>query len=148
MHMASKRRGCGNSKEQTMWWCSAVGFIVTLTLSVLAAPLTVTAQQAAKVPRLGLLLPGSSAAFAPRLHAFQQGLHDLGYVEGQHITMEYRFADGTADRLPVLAAELVQLKVDILVVDGTVAIRAAKHATTTIPIVMAGSGDPVGEGLV
>jgi len=131
-----------------MWWCSAVGFIVTLTLSLLAAPLTVTAQQAAKVPRLGLLIPGSSSVFAPRIEAFQHGLRDLGYVEGRNITIAYRFTEGQADRLPALVAELIRLQVDVLVTDGGAAIRAAKHATTTIPIVMAISGDPVGAGLV
>ena len=129
-------------------WGSTIGGIVTLILSLLTAPLTSNAQQAAKVPRLGLLIPGSSPAFVSRIETFRHGLRDLGYVEGRNITMEYRFADGQADRLPALVAELIRLKVDILVVDGTTAIRPAQHATTTIPIVMAISGDPVGEGLV
>jgi putative tryptophan/tyrosine transport system substrate-binding protein len=92
--------------------------------------------------------PGSSSAFAPRIEAFRHGLRDLGYVEGRNIAIEYRFAEGQADRLPALVAELIRLKVDIMVIDGTAAIRAAQHATTTIPIVMALSGDPVGDGLV
>jgi putative ABC transport system substrate-binding protein len=129
-------------------WCSTLGCLVTLILSLLAAPLTSTAQQAANGPRLGLLIPGSSSAFAPRIEAFRQGLRDLGYVEGRNIAIEYRFAEGQADRLPALVAELIRLKVDIMVIDGTAAIRAAQHATTTIPIVMALSGDPVGDGLV
>src|SRR5712691_7158438 len=123
-------------------WYSAVGVIVTLVLSLLAAPLTSQAQQAAKVPRLGLLIPSSFSAVASRLEAFRHGLRDLGYVEGRNITIEYRFAEGKADRLPDLVAELVRLKVDILVIDGTAAIRAAQQATTTTPIVMAVSGDP------
>jgi putative ABC transport system substrate-binding protein len=129
-------------------WCSAVGFTVTLILSMLTVPLTSQAQPAAHVPRLGLLIPSAVSAVASRLEAFRQGLRDLGYVEGRNITLEYRFAEGQADRLPALVAELVRLPVDVLVVDGTVAIRAAQHATTTIPIIMAVSGDPVGVGLV
>jgi len=129
-------------------WGSTIGCIVTLILSLLTAPLTSTAQQAAKVPRLGLLIPGSSSAFAPRIEAFRYGLRDLGYVEGRNITMEYRFAEGKDDRLPALVAELIRLQVDIIVTDGEAAIRAAQHATTTIPIVMAVSGDPVGIGHV
>ena len=129
-------------------WGSTIGCMVTLILSLLTAPLTSTAQQAAKVPRLGLLIPGSSSAFAPRIEAFRYGLRDLGYVEGRNITMEYRFAEGKDDRLPALVAELIRLQVDIIVTDGEAAIRAAQHATTTIPIVMAVSGDPVGIGHV
>jgi putative ABC transport system substrate-binding protein len=129
-------------------WGSTIGGIVTLILSLLTAPLTSQAQPAAHVPRLGLLIPSSFSAVASRLEAFRHGLRDLGYVEGQTITLESRFADGQADRLPALVAELVRLPVDVLVVDGTTAIRPAQHATTTIPIVMAVSGDPVGEGLV
>jgi putative tryptophan/tyrosine transport system substrate-binding protein len=129
-------------------WCRTFGCIVTFILSLLTAPLTSQAQHAAHVPRLGLLMPGSTSGYAPRIEAFRHGLRDLGYVEGRDITLEYRFADGQADRLPALVAELVRLPVDVLVVDGTTAIRRAQHATTTIPIVMAVSGDPVGEGLV
>jgi ABC-type uncharacterized transport system substrate-binding protein len=129
-------------------WGSTIGGIVTLILSLLTAPLTSQAQPAAHVPRLGLLIPSSFSAVASRIEAFRHGLRDLGYVEGRNITLEYRFADGQADRLPALVAELVRLPVDVLVVDGTTAIRRAQHATTTIPIVMAVSGDPVGEGLV
>ena len=129
-------------------WGSTIGCIVTLILSLLTAPLTSNAQQAAKVPRLGLLILVSASAVASRIEAFRHGLRDLGYVEGQNITIESRFADGQADRLPALVAELVRLPVDVLVTDGTAAIRAAQHATTTIPIVMAISGDPVGAGFV
>jgi putative ABC transport system substrate-binding protein len=116
-------------------------------LSLLMAPLTSQAQPAAHVPRLGLLMPGSASGYAPRLEAFRHGLRDLGYVEGRTITLAYRFAEGQADRLPALAEELVRLPVDVLVVDGTIAIRPAQHATTTIPIVMV-AADPVGAGLV
>src|SRR5262249_14677798 len=125
-------------------WYSAVGAIVTLTLSLLAVPLAAAAQPAGKVWRIGYLGAGSG-----RLHeAFRQGLRDLGYVEGQHITIEERGADNQLDRLPVLAAELVRLPVDVMVTGGGNAARAAQHATRTIPIVMAASGDPVGTGLV
>jgi ABC-type uncharacterized transport system substrate-binding protein len=130
-------------------WCSAVGCIVTFTLSMLVVPLLAVAQPVGKARRLGLLIPGSSSDFAPRIDAFRHGLGDLGYVEGRNITIEYRFAEGQADRLPALVADLVRLQVGVMVIDGTVAIQAAQHATTTIPIVMAvGGGDPVGVGLV
>jgi putative tryptophan/tyrosine transport system substrate-binding protein len=128
--------------------CSAIRCIVTLLLSLLTAPLTSQAQHAAHVPRLGLLMPGSASGYAVRIEAFRLGLRDLGYVEGSTITLEYRFTDGQFDRLPALVAELVQLPVDVLVVDGTTAIRAAQHATTTIPIVMAVSAAPVEAGFV
>src|SRR5262249_8552296 len=113
----------------------------------LTAPLTSQAQPAVHVPRLGLLMPGSASGYASRLEAFRHGLRDLGYVEGRTITLEYRFAEGQADRLPALAADVVGVPVDVLVVDGTIAIRPAQHATTTIPIVMV-AADPVGAGLV
>ena len=129
-------------------WCRTVGCIVTLILSLLTAPLTSQAQHATHVPRLGLLMPGSATGYASRMEAFRHGLRDLGYVEGRTITLEYRFADGQFDRLPALVAELVQLPVDVLVVDGAAAIRAAQHATTTIPIVMVGIGAPVEAGFV
>ncbi len=125
----------------------AMGLIVTLALSLLTVPLTSTAQQAAKVPRLGLLMPGSSSDFAARIEAFGHELRDLGYVEGRNIAIEYRYAEGREERLHDLAAELVRLKVDVIVAAGP-AIRAAQQATTTIPIVMAVSGNPVGDGLV
>src|SRR2546425_9081731 len=128
-------------------WCRTVGGIVTLMLSLLTAPLTSQAQQAAHVPRLGLLMPGSASGYASHIEAFRHGLRDLGYVEGRNITLEYRFAEGQADRLPALVAELVRLPVDVLVINGTVAIRPAQHATTTISIVMDAAG-PVGAGLV
>jgi ABC-type uncharacterized transport system substrate-binding protein len=128
-------------------WYRTVGGIVTLMLSLLTAPLTSQAQPAAHVPRLGLLMPGSASGYASRLEAFRHRLRDLGYVEGHNITLEYRFAEGQVDRLPALVAELVRLPVDILVVDGTVALRPAQSATTTIPIVMV-AGDPVGAGLI
>ena len=83
-----------------------------------------------------------------RIEAFRQGLRELGYVEGKNIVIEWRYADGKLDRLPALAAELVRLKVDVIVTAGPTATRAAKEATVTIPIVMAQDSDPVGSGFV
>src|SRR5216683_7739275 len=128
-------------------WCSTVGVIVTLTLSILAAPLVTDAQPAGKVYRIGRLSSGPPREPNPGLEAFRQGLRDLGYVEGQNLVIEYRYAEGREERLPDLAAELVRLKVDVIVAGGP-AIRAAQHATSTIPIVMAVSGDPVAQGYV
>jgi putative ABC transport system substrate-binding protein len=115
-------------------------------LGVLAAPPAAVAQQPAKVPRVGLLRPGAPPD--PYVDAFRQGLRDVGYVEGQTIAIEYRWAEGRPARLPLLAAELVQLKVDVIVTQGEVMTRPVKEATSTIPIVMASSGDPVEAGLV
>jgi putative ABC transport system substrate-binding protein len=122
-----------------MMWCSAVGCIVTLTLSLLAAPLTGTAQPRRTVPRIGILTPAAEAS-TPLWEAFRHGLRDLGYVEGQNIVLEYRFAAGQNERLPALAAELVQLPVDLLVTNSGPGAQAAKDATKTIPIVTATSG--------
>ena len=106
------------------------------------------AQQAGKVARIGVLTQGSSTSGQHILEAFRQGLRELGYVEGQNIVFEYRWAEGRAERLPDLAAELLRLKVDVIVAGGTLAPLAAKDATRTIPIVMSAAGDPVGTGLV
>ena len=127
---------------------SRVALTVTLGLTLLAAPLAADAQQAAKNTRIGYL--AINLAANPHLHeAFRQGLRDLGYVEGRNVVIEYRDAEGKVERLPALAAELVALKVDVIVVGGsTVAALAAKQATRTLPIVFASAGDPVGSGLV
>ena len=122
-------------------------FIGTLA-GVLSAPLTATAQAPAKVPRIGYLSPRSLAETAPLLASFRQGLRELGYVEGQTIAIEYRFAEGRPERLPALAAELVRLKVDVIVTAASPAPEAAKQATSTIPIVFTVSADPVAVGLV
>jgi putative tryptophan/tyrosine transport system substrate-binding protein len=113
---------------------------------VLVFGVAAEAQQAKKVPRIGLLGLGSGPALPEE--AFLQGLRDLGYVEGQNITIEHRWAAGKVDRLPVLAEELVRLKVDLIAVRATPVVQAAKSATTTIPIVMLGAADPVGTGFV
>ena len=123
--------------------------IAVLMVLPLAAPLATEAQQAAKVPRLGFLGPTTAAAgSATGLEAFRTSLRDFGYVEGKNIVIEYRWAEDKYDRLPALAAELVQLKVDVLVTYTTPGALAAKRATTTIPIVMATSSDAVATGIV
>jgi ABC-type uncharacterized transport system substrate-binding protein len=123
--------------------------VAVLCLSLLAAPLAAEAQQVGKrVPRIGYLDGGSISANSVRIEAFRRGLRELGYVEGQNISIEWRSAEGRADRLPGLAAELVRLKVDVIVTGGAGATRPAKEATATIPIVMAQDSDPVGSGFV
>jgi putative ABC transport system substrate-binding protein len=119
-----------------------------LTLALLAAPLAVEAQQAGRVYRIGYLSFSSPASNPHLIEAFRQGLRELGWVEGQNITIDARFAEGRSDAVSDLAAELVRLKVDIIVVTATQAALAAKNATKTIPVVMANAGDPVGVGLV
>ena len=130
-------------------WCSTVWCIVTLTLSLLAAPLAADAQQAGKVPRIGFLGVTSPSDRPHHVDAFRQRLRELGWVEGQNIVIDYRYAEGRVDRLPDLVAELVRLKVDLIVASaGTQAATAAKNATETIPIVMIYVRDPVGNGLI
>jgi putative ABC transport system substrate-binding protein len=107
-----------------------------------------TAQQAVKVYRVGWLVTGSPTSHAISLTAFRDGLQKLGYTEGSNIKIEYRWAEGNLDRLPGLATELVQLKVDVILAGGTSGAAAAKNATRKIPIVMAGVGEPVEAGLV
>jgi len=136
---------------KTFWICDLRLWIgpttaAILVLSLLAAPLAASAQQPAKIPRVGLLRPGVPPD--PYVDVFRQGLRDLGYVEGQTIAIEYRWAEGRSARFPLLAAELVHLKVDVIVTQGELATRAVKEATNTIPIVMGSSGDPLGAGLV
>lgn len=119
-----------------------------MVLLFLAAPLA-TEAQVGRVPRVGVILPGSpEPEYERRLDAFRQALRELGYVEKQNIVLEYRWAHARYDAFPGLIAELLGLKVDVLVVDGHAAAQAAKSATSTTPIVMAIAGDPVGTGLV
>jgi putative ABC transport system substrate-binding protein len=127
-------------------WGSTIGRIVMLILSLLTVPLTSQAQQTAHVPRLGLLVLGSAAGYASRLDAFRQGLRDLGYVEGQNIMLESRYAEGRFERLPDLAAELIHFKVDVLVTSGSQPVQVLQHATSTIPIVGVALADPMGTG--
>ena len=121
-------------------------FIGTLTGSLLVARLAAEAQPSRKLPRIGVI--GERSSTDPFLTAFRQGLRDLGYIEGQNIVIEYRYADGVVDRFPDFAVELTRLNVDVLVVGGTLAARSAKAATATVPIVFTVVGDPVGTGLV
>src|SRR5215470_3093802 len=118
--------------------------------ALLAVAVTAEAQQPKKIPRIGYLSSGTPSSESPRAEGIRLALRDLGYIEGQNIAIEYRHAEGKVDRAPELAAELVRLKVDIIVVaTGDQWIRAAKNATKTIPIVMTGQGtDPVSAGLV
>jgi putative ABC transport system substrate-binding protein len=126
---------------------TTIVLLVTLALGFMVGPL-IDAQPVGKVPRIGVLGPRPPAAFVTEIEAFRQGLRELGYTEGQNLVMEYRYGEGNVERLPALAAELVQLPVDVLVTWTTPAIQAAHQATTTIPIVMATSGDPIQTGFV
>jgi putative ABC transport system substrate-binding protein len=127
-----------------------VGRVVTLALAVLVTSLVAAAQKPAKVPRIGVLSPGLPPA-APdwqQRSPLRQGLRALGWVEGQTIAIEYRWAEGNLERLPALAADLVRLPVDVIVAGGNAAIAAAQQATHTIPIVMFDGNDPVGTGFI
>jgi ABC-type uncharacterized transport system substrate-binding protein len=123
-------------------------FITFVGGSILAAPLAAEAQSAEKMYRIGYLGNASALAQAKRVESLRDALRDLGYVEGRNIVIEFRWAEGRHERLPDLAAELVRLKVDVLVTAGTPGALAAKQATTTIPIVMVGIGDAVATGVV
>jgi putative ABC transport system substrate-binding protein len=125
-------------------------FATTLASLILLSVCRADAQQPKKVHRIGYLSSGDAASDSARSEAIRLALRELGYIEGQNIAIEYRYAEGKFDRHPELAAGLVQLKIDIIVVaGGAIPIRAAKNATKTIPIVMVGAGtDPVEEGLV
>jgi putative ABC transport system substrate-binding protein len=122
---------------------------ILVAVVLLAVAVTAEAQQPGKVPRLGYLSSSDPASDSPRFEAIRVALRNLGYIEGQNIASEYRYAEGKLDRLPDLATELVRLKVDIIVVGGDIPTRAAMKATKTIPIVIMGTGsDPVAAGLV
>jgi putative ABC transport system substrate-binding protein len=125
-----------------------VALVAVLAVSLLAAPLAADAQQAGKMPRIGFLGVTSPSDRPPLLDAFRQRLRELGWVEGQNIVIDYRYAEDRVDRLPDLAAELVRLKVDLIVSFGTQGVTAAKNATETTPIVMIAVRDPVGTGLI
>ena len=125
-----------------------IGLAIVLALSLVFAPLAPEAQQPKTVPRIGFLSAASPSDISARVEAFRQGLRELGYVEGKNIFIEWRFAEGKFDRLSALAAELVRLKVDVIVAGAPTSTRSAKQATVTIPIVMAFNDDPVGSGFV
>jgi putative ABC transport system substrate-binding protein len=127
-----------------------IGLLVTLALSLLVAPVGAAAQPAANVPRIGFFSSDAPASEGARsyLEAFRQGLRELGYVEGQTIAVEERFAAWRTERLAELAAELVRLNVEVIVTQAAPATQAARHATRTIPIVFTNVNDPVGQGIV
>jgi putative ABC transport system substrate-binding protein len=122
--------------------------LLALFALLLALSFSVSAQQPAKIPRIGYLIATSPSVIAARIEAFRQGLSELGYVEGKNIVIDYRYAEGKLDRLPALAAELVRLKVDVIVTAGPTDTKTGKEATRTIPIVMTWDYDPVGSGFV
>ena len=122
--------------------------VLTLCAMLLALCYSASAQQPGKVFRIGFLDGGTAAGSAVLWEAFRQELSKLGWIEGKNLTIEYRFAEGKNDRLPELAADLVRLKVDLIVATGAPIAVAAKSAATTIPIVMTNAGDPVGAGLI
>jgi putative ABC transport system substrate-binding protein len=124
-----------------------LGTLITLVLALFFGAVA-EAQQPKKVHRLGYLTGTSVSANSARIEAFRQGMRKLGYMEGENIVIEWRSAEGKGNRLPALAAELVRLKVDIIITGGPTSNRAAKEATSSIPIVMAFDNDPVGNGLV
>ena len=124
-------------------WSSILVVAVLLAVGVIA-----DAQQPKKLPRIGFLSAASSSAISARVEAFRQGLRELGYADGKNILIEWRFAEGKSDRLASLAAELVRLKVDVIVAEAPTSTRSAKQATVTIPIVMMFDDDPVGSGFV
>ena len=121
-------------------------FVGTIACSLLALPLVAVAQQEGRIWRIGVLWPGPALPPNSRIEAFRRGLRELGYVEGRNVEMVYRYAEGDYARLPALAADLVRLKVDVILGAGAPAVSAAQKATTTIPIVIGTAGDPVGTG--
>ena len=144
MTIGNRQQAVGNSKKLKF-----VPYVLCALLFALC--FAAEAQQTNKVPRIGFLSGRGAPSPTnpdPSADAFRQGLRDLGYIEGKNILVEYRYAEGTLDRIPGLVAELVQLKVDVLVSPAGPAIRAARQATTTIPIVMVITGDPVATGLI
>ncbi len=135
----SKNTGAQFMTKAILFW------LLATVLLIAAAPVQA---QPTKIPRIGFLGGVSPAAVSARIESFRQGLRELGYVEGKSIAIEYRYAENKLDRLPALAAELVRLKVDVILSGGPGSTRAAKEATATIPIVMAQDTDPVGTGFV
>ena len=138
MKVGTRREATGNSKEPKVLYFA-------LFVLLLALYLPVHAQQPAKVARIGVLTSGRPSVVARRIEAFQKGLHDLGYIQGKNILLEYRYAEGKLDPVPKLAAELVRIGVDIIVTDTSNATQAAKNATRTIPIVFTLANNPVGD---
>src|SRR5262245_28906038 len=123
-------------------------FFVALSVGLFIAPLTTTAQVAGKLPRIGCLALNNAGSAKHLFAAFRQGLRETGWVEDQNIRIEFRYADGVAERLPALVVELIRLKIDVILTSSSATTQAAKDATGTIPIVMATSADALGEGFV
>jgi putative tryptophan/tyrosine transport system substrate-binding protein len=121
---------------------------ITLLGGAAAWPIAARAQQPGKLPTVGLLVPGTPSSHGQAVAAFVQRLRELGWIDGRTVAIEYRYAEGRADRAAEIAAEFVRLKVDVIVTSGTPQVLAAKQATAAIPIVFAAAGDPVGTGLV
>jgi putative ABC transport system substrate-binding protein len=136
----------GRKHSRSIVHLGALG--LALLLSSIAAPLSDGAQQPEKLYRIGMLERTSIAINAANVNGFRQGLRELGYVEGKSFVIEYRSADGHDERFPDLATELLRLKVDLILTRGTPAALAAKNGTGTIPVVIMGVGDPVGQGVV
>jgi putative ABC transport system substrate-binding protein len=134
------------SAASGLW--SAVRFCSALCAWLFALSYSASAQQPTRIPKVGYLIATSPSVISPRIEAFRQGLRELGYVEGKSILIEYRWAERNLDRLSALAAELVSLNVDVIVTAGPADTKAAKKATSTIPIVMSWDNDPVGNGFV
>jgi len=141
---SDNRKSAIQKRPRGLKWGWTIATVLTLGMCGAAA----LAQQPTKVPRIGYLSSNSPTANKARIEAFRQGLRELGYVEGKNIIIEWRSAEGKSDRLPALAAELVSLKVDVIVSYGPIPTRVLKNSTTTIPIVMSSDGDPVGSGVV
>ena len=144
MKKGNRHQAIGNSRR-----AKTIGFAGVALCALLSALCgSAEAQQPARIHRIGILSPVSGSVFSARVEAFRRRLRELGYVEGKNIVIEYRYAEGKRERLPDLVAELVRLKVDIIVTIGPSATLAAKKASGTIPIVIASAADPVGSGLV
>src|SRR3989442_8875048 len=126
---------------------SLIATVLVLMLVLCLGSFVADAQQST-VPRVGFLAGGSPPAFQHLIEAFRQGMRERGYIDGQNFVIEIRAAEGRFDRLPGLAADLVRSKVDVILVGATAPLRAAKDATNTVPIVIAGVGDPVGTGFI
>lgn len=122
--------------------------VIALGATLLSLSFPIEGQQLTKVFRIGVLISGSASTHKSRIYAFRQGLREMSYVEGKNVVLEFRYAEGKRERFADLAAEMVRLKPDVIVVGGTSFTAAAKQATSTIPIVVGGAGDLVGSGLV
>jgi putative ABC transport system substrate-binding protein len=141
---SGNRKSKSGPADENLKWLGLSVIAFVLLLAGVVAP----AQQPTKIPRIGWLAGASLSAQSARTEAFRQGLRDLGYVEGKNIVIEWRYAEGKVDRLPDLVAELVRLKVDVIVTAGPNSTRAAKATTSMIPIVMTSDPDPVGDRFV